>query len=69
MPFVLVPIVLLGWIWAAPAAAQSALTKPNNDASLRRTQGVGGPPIYRGGRARSHRHDRPQQPDSSQPKD
>jgi len=33
------------------AAAQSSLTKPNNDASLRRgTPGTGGPSLYRGSR-------------------
>ena len=32
----------------AEADPGSSLTRPNNDASLRRTPGVGGPTFYRG---------------------
>lgn len=36
MRFILLPIALFACLWVAPAGADSALTKPNNDASLRR---------------------------------
>ena len=42
MRFVLVPIALIACLWAAPAGAESTLTKPNNDASLRPPHTVGG---------------------------
>ena len=40
-------VVLFACLWAAPAAAESSLTKRNNDATLRKPH-LGQRPIHRG---------------------
>jgi hypothetical protein len=67
MRFVLLSIALFACLWALPAHAESALTKPNNDASLRppHTRGM----MRSGGRPGQVRHQPRHRPAIQQPKD